>query len=79
MISVLIPVYNGVEYLPEALMSVINQTYTKWEVLIGINGHFLHSDVEIYANRVKSLVCNDVISDKIRILHYITKGLLLVA
>ena len=37
--SILIPVYNGVEYLEECIDSVISQTFTDWEVLIGINGH----------------------------------------
>ena len=39
MITILIPLYNGIEYLPEALDSVISQTYTDWKMLIGINGH----------------------------------------
>jgi len=39
MITILIPLYNGIEYLPEALNSIISQTYTDWVVLIGINGH----------------------------------------
>jgi glycosyltransferase involved in cell wall biosynthesis len=38
-ISILIPVYNGIEYLEECVMSVIQQTFTDWELLIGINGH----------------------------------------
>ncbi len=33
------PIYNGVEYLKEAVESVIAQTYNDWELLIGINGH----------------------------------------
>ena len=39
MISILIPVYNGVEFLEECIASVMEQTYTDWEVWIGINGH----------------------------------------
>jgi glycosyltransferase involved in cell wall biosynthesis len=39
MISVLIPIYNGVEYLEESIQSVITQTYSHWEIIIGINGH----------------------------------------
>jgi glycosyltransferase involved in cell wall biosynthesis len=38
-ISVIIPLYNGVEYLEECVRSVITQTFTSWEILIGINGH----------------------------------------
>lgn len=39
MISVCIPLYNGIEFLEETLNSVINQTFKDWECLIGINGH----------------------------------------
>ena len=39
MISVLIPIYNGIEYIDESVQSVLFQTYTDWELLIGINGH----------------------------------------
>ena len=38
-VSVIIPLYNGVEYLEECVRSVIAQTFTDWELLIGINGH----------------------------------------
>lgn len=33
------PVYNGVEFLEEAVRSVVAQTFGDWELLIGINGH----------------------------------------
>lgn len=45
MISILLPVYNGVEYMDESVTSVINQTYKNWELLIGVNGHPPHSNV----------------------------------
>ena len=38
-ISILTPVYNGVEFLEECLTSVCNQTYTDWDMWIGVNGH----------------------------------------
>ena len=38
-VSVIIPLYNGVEYLEECVRSVIAQTFTDWEILIGVNGH----------------------------------------
>lgn len=44
-ISILMPVYNGVEYLGESVSSVINQTYPHWELIIGVNGHDENSDV----------------------------------
>ena len=45
MISILIPIYNGVEFIEESVSSVLNQTYDQWELLIGINGHPQNSDV----------------------------------
>lgn len=38
-ISVLIRLYNGIEYLKESFESVIQQEYTDWELIIGVNGH----------------------------------------
>lgn len=38
-VSILTPVYNGVEFLEECIDSVIKQTFIDWELLIGINGH----------------------------------------
>ena len=45
MFSVLIPLYNGIELLKEAVDSVRAQTYPEWEVIIGVNGHPQGSDV----------------------------------
>ena len=45
MISILIPIYNGIEFIHESVESVINQTYTDWELIIGINGHPQNSDI----------------------------------
>jgi glycosyltransferase involved in cell wall biosynthesis len=45
MFSILIPIYNGIEFLEESLQSVLNQTNDQWEVLIGINGHSPESEV----------------------------------
>lgn len=38
MISILLAVYNGELYLEKSLKSVLDQTYTDFEVLIGFNG-----------------------------------------
>jgi glycosyltransferase involved in cell wall biosynthesis len=38
-ITILTPVYNGVEYLEECALSVLSQTFKDWELLIGVNGH----------------------------------------
>ena len=45
MISILIPIYNGIEFIDESVLSVINQTYQQWELLIGVNGHPENSSV----------------------------------
>ena len=45
MISILIPIYNGIEFIEESVSSILNQTYDKWELIIGINGHPENSDV----------------------------------
>jgi teichuronic acid biosynthesis glycosyltransferase TuaG len=39
LVSILTPVYNGIEYLPECVESVLKQTYTAWEMIVAINGH----------------------------------------
>jgi teichuronic acid biosynthesis glycosyltransferase TuaG len=44
-ITILMPIYNGIEFLPESITSILNQTYPHWEVLIGINGHPANSEV----------------------------------
>jgi glycosyltransferase involved in cell wall biosynthesis len=38
-ITVLIPLYNGIEFLKHTLESVIKQTYKSWTLIIGVNGH----------------------------------------
>jgi glycosyltransferase involved in cell wall biosynthesis len=45
MISILIPIYNGIEFLEECLFTIRNQSYKDWEVIIGINGHCENSEV----------------------------------
>ena len=39
------PIYNGIEFIDESVSSILNQTYDKWELIIGINGHPENSDV----------------------------------
>ena len=64
MISILMPVYNGIEYIDESVSSVLQQTYTEWELLIGINGHQPNSTVYQKAKEYESK------SDKIRVIDY---------
>ena len=44
-ISILIPLFNGIEFLETSINSIKNQTYSKWEVIIGINGHNIDNEV----------------------------------
>ena len=39
MISILLPLFNGQEYLQDSIASVIAQSFQTFELLIGINGH----------------------------------------
>jgi teichuronic acid biosynthesis glycosyltransferase TuaG len=71
-ISILIPFKNGIEFLEEAIISVVKQTYTNWELDIGINGLPQDSDVitEVY-NIVNKFINH---KHKINIKHYDIKG-----
>jgi glycosyltransferase involved in cell wall biosynthesis len=45
MISILMPIYNGVEFIKESVPSILAQTNPSWELLIGINGYPENSHV----------------------------------
>ena len=45
MISILMPIYNGIQFIEESVSSIKCQTYKDWELIIGINGHEKNSDV----------------------------------
>ena len=64
MISILIPLYNGVEFIDQAVSSVLSQFYQEWELIIGINGYEENS--EVY-KQTKRFEC-----DKIRVLDLYT-------
>jgi len=51
MISILIPIYNGIEFIEESVSSVLRQNYDNWELLIGINGHPQNSDTYLIAKK----------------------------
>lgn len=38
------PIYNGIEFINESVPSILEQTYNKWELIIGINGHSQNSE-----------------------------------
>lgn len=43
------PIYNGIEFINESVPSILEQTYDKWELLIGVNGHSENSEVYKFA------------------------------
>jgi teichuronic acid biosynthesis glycosyltransferase TuaG len=45
MISILMPIYNGIEFINDSITSIILQTFNEWELIIGINGHPENSEV----------------------------------
>ena len=45
MISILMPIYNGIEFIEESVSSVLKQTFTEWELIIGVNGHPPNSEI----------------------------------
>jgi teichuronic acid biosynthesis glycosyltransferase TuaG len=63
-ISILMPIYNGIEFIEESVKSIIIQSYTEWELIIGINGHPENSDVYKIASKFKN--------DKIKVLDLYT-------
>ena len=66
MISILIPLYNGIEFIEESVSSVLNQTYDKWELLIGVNGHPENSHVFLTAKEYEKK------SGKVRVFDFYT-------
>jgi len=64
MISILIPIYNGIEFIEESVSSVLNQTNEQWELLIGINGHPQNSHVYLTAKEYEKK------SDKVRVFDF---------
>lgn len=82
MISILIPVYNGVEFLEESLKSVFYQTYKNWEVIIGINGIPHNSPIINIINTIINLMFENYEfkhndnspRKKVRIIYYDTNG-----
>jgi len=55
MISILMPIYNGIEFLNESLTSVLAQSFPGWELIIGINGHPQESEVFCKAKQFENM------------------------
>jgi glycosyltransferase involved in cell wall biosynthesis len=64
MISILMPIYNGIEFIEESVSSILRQKYDQWELHIGINGHPQDSKVYQIAKEYKNK------SDKIHVYDF---------
>ncbi len=60
------PIYNGIEFISDSVNSIKKQTYKDWELIIGINGHSLDSDIFKIAKEYED--------DKIKVVQFLTKG-----
>jgi teichuronic acid biosynthesis glycosyltransferase TuaG len=45
MISILMPIYNGIEFIGESIPTILYQSFQDWELIIGVNGHEKDSPV----------------------------------
>jgi glycosyltransferase involved in cell wall biosynthesis len=64
MISILMPIYNGIEFIEESISSILRQNYDQWELLIGINGHPQNSNVYKIAKEYEKK------NDKVRVFDF---------
>lgn len=65
MTSILIPIYNGIEFIDQSVASVLNQTFTDWELIIGVNGHAPNSEIYMTAKKYED---HPIHGGKIRVL-----------
>ena len=71
-VNIIIPLYNGVEFLQTAVNSIKNQTYKYWNLTIGVNGHDSNSDTYKKAKSFELL--NNLEYGNIFVKLYDTKG-----
>lgn len=64
-ISIIIPVYNVEEYLEDCVHSVLNQTYTNYEIILVNDGSTDNSGA----------ICESFKSDIIKVIHKENRGL----
>jgi len=58
MISILMPIYNGFEFIKDSVVSVLNQSHQDWELIIGINGHPENSAIFQCAKELETISHN---------------------
>jgi len=78
MISILMPLFNGLNFLHDSISSIMVQTYKNWELLIGVNGYSKEEfDIikgwisTLEDNRIKVIYCE--IKGKILTLNFLKK------
>ena len=72
MVSILLPSYNGSKYIRESVVSILNQTFTDFELLIGFNGTTDTSKEIVYKiiNDIKDPDLIESINSKVRVIDY---------
>ena len=66
MVSILMPIYNGVYFIQESISSILSQTQTDWELIVGINGYPALSNVFLTA---EAYICS-LDDPRIRLLDF---------
>lgn len=64
MISILMPIYNGIEFVSESVSSVVTQSFKSWELIIGINGYPPNSDTYKIAKGLEA------VDERIRVMDF---------
>jgi glycosyltransferase involved in cell wall biosynthesis len=64
--SILMPIYNGVEFIHESINSVLQQTIKNWELLIAVNGYPKDSTIYI---KVRDFVAS-LKDERIKVFDY---------
>ena len=54
MITILMPIYNGIEFIEQSVKSILYQNYKDWQLIIGVNGHPKNSDAYLIAKNYET-------------------------
>ena len=74
MISIVVPVYNAAKFIEETIETVLNQTYTDWELLL-VDDCSKDSSVQLIESRIQKLKEKDETkADRIRLIRMPQNG-----